>query len=126
MSPLACSLVALAALFAVSDARGPRTVDPFCSSSYLGDAWGAPHAFKLTVSGGDVEIPDRCKEGRILVGQDISVCNSPNSNPEVHPFHFGQYPFKKVYIDCPHSTRGCSSLEVKVTQYCYFKIGHKG
>ncbi|XP_063529951.1 uncharacterized protein LOC134741111 [Cydia strobilella] len=115
MSPLACCLVALAALFAVSDAN---MINPFCSSVSLGESMVHEVTFNMNVSGGDVFIPNKCPEDHDLKGQDLNVCNIPNSMPEVHTFTIGKHPFEKVYIDCPNNTRGCSSLELQVTQYC--------
>ncbi|XP_047987764.1 uncharacterized protein LOC125227481 [Leguminivora glycinivorella] len=126
MSPLACSLIALAALFAVSNAAS--VANPFCDGVSLGDSSLPPEKeFKLTVSGGDIIIPNRCKLDRKLVGQSLSVCNTDNSMPEIHPNTIGARPYEKVFIDCPKSTRGCEDLELKVTQYCLLDpIGTKG
>ncbi|XP_047987652.1 uncharacterized protein LOC125227387 [Leguminivora glycinivorella] len=118
MSPLACSVVALAALFAVSNAASVE--DPFCANLFLGDSSLQPGTeFTMNVSGGEVIIPNRCPlASPNLWGQYLKVCNEETSLPEIRPFTFGGRPYEKVNIDCPKSTRGCDRLELKVTQLC--------
>ncbi|XP_061708011.1 uncharacterized protein LOC133518355 [Cydia pomonella] len=119
MSPLACCLVALAALFAVSHAKEIGIANPFCGGVSLGEYESMNTvSFKMTVSGGAVVITDKCPRNTKLVGQNLNVCNVAYSMPELHPYEFGLYPFEKVFIDCPKSTLGCDNLELHVTQYC--------
>ncbi|XP_063529606.1 uncharacterized protein LOC134740883 [Cydia strobilella] len=127
MSPLACSLLALAALFAATDALFPN---PYCSFLEMGKTDGYPQDnevdFTITVAGGYITIPDRCtRPGNKLVGQSISVCNAPNSKPEIIvPLRtdYRRPNFGSLYIHCPSGFPGCDRLEVHVWQYCEMVI----
>ncbi|XP_047987890.1 uncharacterized protein LOC125227591 [Leguminivora glycinivorella] len=123
MSPLARSLLALAALLAAADAEP----NPFCDSLDLGRDYGFPlsnyQKFTLTVAGGKVVIPDKCsRPGNKIVGESISVCNTPNSKPIIMPALQTQYHFKPnfalVDIRCPRDVAGCDRLKVEIWQFC--------
>ncbi|XP_061707966.1 uncharacterized protein LOC133518310 [Cydia pomonella] len=118
--PLARSLLALAALLAAADA----TTNPFCDSLSRGQQTDDYEYFVLTGTGdATTKIPDKCsRPGRELVGDYISVCNTPYSKPQLRSLMLGTdittIPFWAVYIGCSHTIPGCSRLEVQVTQYC--------
>ncbi|XP_061708001.1 uncharacterized protein LOC133533801 [Cydia pomonella] len=124
MSPLACSLLALAALIAAADALKPN---PYCSYLEMGQTEGYPTdnyvEFTLNVAGGTITIPDKCTRlGNMIIGEAISVCNTPNSKPEITPALQTEYQFKpnlgSVHIECPSDIDGCDRLDVEITQYC--------
>ncbi|XP_047987688.1 uncharacterized protein LOC125227417 [Leguminivora glycinivorella] len=122
MSPLACSLFALATLFAVSDALP----NPFCDRQSRGISgsgleWREEN-FKLTVVNGVVQIPNKCKIYEELAGEDIAACNIPYSKPLLRNVLGRANDFGIVGIDCPSNTRGCMRLELNVTQYCRINI----
>ncbi|XP_047987932.1 uncharacterized protein LOC125227620 [Leguminivora glycinivorella] len=119
MSPLACSLLALAALLAAADGVMP----PFCGHLWLGRRTIDKIEFVLTVSGGVVNIPDKCSlPGRRLVGEDFTACNEPNYTPTIRqaykPPNDKTPNFAMVDIECPSNFTGCNQLALKVEQYC--------
>ncbi|XP_061707967.1 uncharacterized protein LOC133533802 [Cydia pomonella] len=124
MLPLARSLLALAALLSVTEAR---LANPFCSDLHLGKDDGYPKNnyvdFTITVSGGTITIPDKCsRPGNKIVGESISICNTPNSKPEIWQALQTEYHFKPnfalFHIDCPSNIAGCDRLKVEIRQYC--------
>ncbi|XP_061708059.1 uncharacterized protein LOC133533792 [Cydia pomonella] len=116
MPPLARSLLALAALLAAADARA----NPFCDFAMIGDVTDRPITFHLTVAGGvTTTIPDKCAmPGSELAGESINVCNTPSSKPRIQLALGSDLNFSPIYIDCPGNIPGCSSLDVRVTQFC--------
>ncbi|XP_063375853.1 uncharacterized protein LOC134663414 isoform X2 [Cydia fagiglandana] len=129
MSPLACSLLVLAALIAATDAL---LANPFCNYLELGETEGYPENnyvdFTLTVAGGIITIPDKCsRPGNKLIGEAITVCNVPNSKPGITQALQTQYHFKPnfalVNIYCPSDIPGCDRLKVKVMQFCGMVTG---
>ncbi|XP_061708056.1 uncharacterized protein LOC133518396 [Cydia pomonella] len=123
MSPLACSLLALAALFAVSNAKNVHIPNPFCDERMRGIEGDSSEHFKMTVSGGVVNIPDNCTRlGRKLVGEDVSVCNAPYSKPLLRSVFGLSNKFGILGIDCPTNTNGCMTLELDVTQHCKMDV----
>ncbi|XP_063618125.1 uncharacterized protein LOC134791005 [Cydia splendana] len=124
MSPLACSLLVLAVLIAATDAL---IANPFCSFLELGETDGYPEDnyvdFTLTGADGSLTIPDKCtRPGNKLIGESISVCNTPNSKPKIRQALQSDYDFApnfgKVFISCPIEIPGCDRLQVEVMQFC--------
>ncbi|XP_063617156.1 uncharacterized protein LOC134790315 [Cydia splendana] len=119
MSPLARSLLALAALLAAAYAKR----NPFCDSLNIGDEYIGNQDdtinFKLTVSGEFYTvIPDKCtRPGRRLVHQYLSVCNTPNNKPTISLVKDSE-PYTAVTFDCPREVPGCTHLELNVEQVC--------
>ncbi|XP_047987965.1 uncharacterized protein LOC125227641 [Leguminivora glycinivorella] len=117
MSPLARSLLALAALLAAADAMS----NPFCDHDMIGETSDRPITFRKTVTGGEMfSVDNRCAfPGSELAGESFDVCNV-YSKPKVR-IAIGmleiQTPFP-VIVECPKDVPGCSSLDVQVTQYC--------
>ncbi|XP_063376745.1 uncharacterized protein LOC134664086 [Cydia fagiglandana] len=116
MSPLARSLLALAALLAAADAKA----NPFCDSALIGDMTDNPITFHLTLAGGEVkQVPNKCaKPGSELAGESLNVCNTPMSKPKIQLAVGSRLNYSPIMVDCPSSIPGCSSLDVQVTQYC--------
>ncbi|XP_063375854.1 uncharacterized protein LOC134663416 isoform X1 [Cydia fagiglandana] len=119
MSPLACSLLAFIALFVTHALSMPN---PFCSKVELGNKTKDFIDFSLTVTGGDVTVPDKStRPGRQLVGEVVSTCNTPHWEPKITPAIMSDYEFKPNFalfnIDCPKNITGCDKLDFKVTQY---------
>ncbi|XP_063617159.1 uncharacterized protein LOC134790318 [Cydia splendana] len=119
MSPLACSLLALIALFVADALSKPN---PFCSKVELGNQTKEFIVFSLTVTGGDITVPDKStRPGRELVGEVVSVCNTPNWQPKITPAMMSDYHFKPNFalfnIDCPRNITGCDKLDLRVTQF---------
>ncbi|XP_047987059.1 uncharacterized protein LOC125226921 [Leguminivora glycinivorella] len=124
MSPLACLLLAFAALFAAADGVKLN----YCGYLMLGEETKDHTDFRLTAPGGDVQIPDKCsRPGRRLVGEYISVCDPPYYQPIVTPAMTGspylKPVFKLVNIQCPSGIKGCDNLDVHVTQFCEIVTG---
>ncbi|XP_047987868.1 uncharacterized protein LOC125227570 [Leguminivora glycinivorella] len=125
MSPLARSLLALAALIAAADAELPN----YCSNERTGKQVGIPadnvEKFTLTVSGGLVRIPDKCtRPGNKMIGEYKSVCNIPNYQPKIRHIlkTHRRYYDSEIYIDCPSNITGCDSLKLEITQYCQMVV----
>ncbi|XP_047987888.1 uncharacterized protein LOC125227588 [Leguminivora glycinivorella] len=127
MSPLACSLLALGTLLAAADAVYPIT---YCGFLELGRVEDDKIEFvqELTVSGGIVNIPDKCTiPGRKLVGEKFTACNAPNYTPKIiqafkSPIDMTPN-FAMVEIDCPSDIDGCNTLVLEVVQYCQTVTG---
>ncbi|XP_063376746.1 uncharacterized protein LOC134664087 [Cydia fagiglandana] len=121
MSPLARSLLALAALLAAADA----IPNPFCDSLSRGkQTYDSSETFEITATGDSVTtIPDKCaRPGRRLVGDYLSVCNAYHKPKLDTPMGIAN-PLGAVYITCPRSEAGCSQLKLQVTQYCEMVTG---
>ncbi|XP_061708009.1 uncharacterized protein LOC133518354 [Cydia pomonella] len=119
MSPLACSLLALTTLFAVSDAEKVGVPNPFCDGRMKGTEGDSVINFEMTVSGGVVTIPDKCSRvGKELVGENVNTCNTSNSKPLFRSILGLENNFGIIGIDCPTNTIGCMALKLKVMQHC--------
>ncbi|XP_061708058.1 uncharacterized protein LOC133518397 [Cydia pomonella] len=120
MSPLARSLLALAALLAAADAM----TNPFCDSLSRREQTDDYETFVITGTGDSVtEIPDKCtRPGRKLVGDYLSVCNAYHRPKLATPMGIA-HPLGAVYITCPKTVDGCSRLQLHVTQYCKMVTG---
>ncbi|XP_061707970.1 uncharacterized protein LOC133518314 [Cydia pomonella] len=119
MSPLARSLLALAALLAAADALA----NPYCDYLTIGRNYYADGdnviKYTLTVSGEFYTIiPDKCsRPGRRLVHQTLVVCNDPNNVPRISLVKHSD-PYTAVTIECPRDVPGCLNLELHVRQDC--------
>ncbi|XP_063358751.1 uncharacterized protein LOC134648198 [Cydia amplana] len=127
MSPLARSLLALAALLAAADAI-PKLPNPFCDSLSIGKEYIGNRddsiKFKLTVSGEFYTIiPDKCtRPGRRLLHQYLRVCNPPNNKPSISLVKSSD-PYTAITLDCPRDVPGCTNLELNVRQDCKMLSG---